>query len=702
MIGRVRHGLRRGTLAGWLVLGITGAAGMVEATPALASTGYTISRYAGTEGSAGGATAGPALNSQLSFVVADGLDPAGNLYIVDPNNVAVEKVTPDGTLSIFAGTGQSGNPVPGPATSSALNNPAGVAADSAGNVYIADQNNHAIEKVAPDGTLSVFAGIPGQTGLPTPGTATSSHLNQPDAIAIDSADNVYIADFGNDVVEKVTPAGQLSVMAGVPGSSGNPTPGTATSSKLSQADGVAVDSDGNVYLADGGANVIAKVTPDGTLSILAGISGSSAPPTPGLATASALDDPNGVGVDAAGAVYVADPGANMIEKITPDGNLSVIAGNGSAGHPTYGGLATATSLDLPLGMVVDPGGNVYLADALSFTIDRLTPPAPVSTAGPSITGSPQVGQTLSTDGGSWDNAPFTETYQWQDCDGTGAGCTAIPGAPSRSYAVTNADSGHTIRVAVTAINGGGSSIASSAATALVPNNLTVITPTPTPPPTTTTAGPVLATTTRAGNGVGNPTRSLSATLTGEVSPSTAPVTYHFQYGTDASYGTTTRSQTLSASNLAHVVRANVRGLVPGTVYHYRLVASTHSGTSYGQDETLATPKAKLRRVLDHVTPYRETRAPYRFRLHGWMVLSSGLTRSVACRSGGTAIVKVTRNGTVLAARRMHVSTDCTYDSAIVFTAKQLPGHGRLFFRMSFGGNRQLIARRAPTLNVRFG
>jgi hypothetical protein len=709
MIAAVRRALRRGTLAGSLVFVVAGGVGLFDATQALASTGYTISRYAGIANSAGGATPGPALSSQLSFVVADGLDSAGNLYIVDPFNVAVEKVAPDGTLSIFAGTGQSGPPVPGPAASSTLNNPAGVAADSAGNVYIADQNNHVVEKVTPDGTLSIFAGIPGSHSLPTVGPATSSHLNNPDAIAVDSADNVYVADFGNDVIEKITPTGQLSVIAGVPGSSANPTPGPATSSHLSQADGVAVDAAGNVYIADGGPNVIEKVTPGGTLSIIAGISGTSAQPTPGLATASALDDPNGVGVDAAGAVYVADVGANVVEKITPDGQLSVIAGNGTAGHPTYGGLATATSLDQPLAMVVDPAGDVYVADALNFTIDRLTPPAPVSTAGPAITGTPQAGQFLTTDGGSWDNAPFTETYQWQDCDGSGAGCTAISGATSRSYAVTGSDGGHSLRVVVTALNGGGSAGATSAATAVVPASGTVTTTTTSaaPPTTTTTttsaAGPLVVTTAPVGSGPDEPpVKPLAATLGGEVSPSSVPVTYHFEYGPDGSYGTTTGSTTLSPSSTAQAVHANVRGLIPGTVYHYRLVATTPSGTSYGQDETLTTPKAKLRRVRDHITRYRDTQAPYRYSLHGWMVRPDGLTGSVACQSDGTATVMVMRNARVLVDRRLHVNRDCTYDSTIVFTAAQLPGHGRLFFRMSFGGNRQLLARPARTLKVLFG
>jgi hypothetical protein len=705
MIGGGRRALRRGALAGSLVFAVTGAVGLFDATQALASTGYTISRYAGI-GPTGGATTGPALTSQLDFVVADALDAAGNLYIAAPFGNAIEKVTTDGTLSIFAGTPpQNGPPVPGPAASSTLNIPGGVAADAAGNVYIADQNNNAVEMVAPDGNLSVFAGVPGHSGVPTPGTATSSHMNAPDGVATDSTGNVYVADFLNAVVEKITPGGQLSVIAGIPGSPGSPTPGPATSSHLSEVDSVAVDTAGNVYIADGGPNVIEKVTPSGTLSIFAGIPGSSAQPTPGVATASALDDPNGVAVDSAGAVYVADPGANEIEKITPGGQLSVIAGNGSSGTPAYNGPATDTSLNQPLGMVVDPAGNVFVADGANHTIDRLTPPAPVSTTGPAITGTPQAGQTLTTDGGNWDNAPFTETYQWQDCDGSGAGCTAIPGATSRSYAVTGSDGGHSLRVVVTALNGGGSADATAAATAVVPASLTVTTTMTTAPTTTTTTapGPLLVTTAPVGSGPDEPSvKPLAASLGGEISPSSTPVTYHFEYGPNGFYGTTTGSTTLPASSTAQAVHANVRGLIPGTIYHYRLVATTPSGTSYGQDETLTTPKAKLRRVRDHITRYRDTQAPYRYRLHGWTVRPDGLTSSVACQSGGTATATVTRNARVLVDRRLHVNRDCTYDSTFVLTAAQLPGHGRLFFRIGFGGNRQLKARPARTLKVLFG
>jgi hypothetical protein len=129
------------------------------------------------------------------------VDGAGNVYIVDDNEM-VERVTSAGVLSIFAGDGDVGAPTPGPATSSQLSHPRGVAVDGAGNVYIADFNNTVVEKVTPGGVLSIFAGS-GTYGAPTPGPATSSNLGFPSAVAVDGAGNVYIADIGNNVVEKV-------------------------------------------------------------------------------------------------------------------------------------------------------------------------------------------------------------------------------------------------------------------------------------------------------------------------------------------------------------------------------------------------------------------------------------------------------------------------------------------------------------------
>jgi hypothetical protein len=215
-------------------------------------------------------------------------------------------------------------------------------------------------------------------------------------------------------------------------------------------------------------------------------------------------------------------------------------------------------------------------------------------------------------------------------------------------------------------------------------------------------GSVLATTAPPGSGAGGLIRSLSATLTGEVSPSTAPITYYFEYGIDASYGGTTIARILTASDAAQVVQATILGLIPGRTFHYRLVASTSSGASIGQDMTLTTPRITLRGVRNRIVPGRETRGSFRFRLHGSLVTPAALTPSAACRSGGTATIVVTRAGKALAARRLHVGTDCSYDGTIVLTAARLSGRGPLGFRVRFGGNRQLAARTTKTLEVAFG
>ncbi len=184
----------------------------------------------------------------------------------------VERVTPGGVLSIIAGTGTAGAPTPGPATSSDLRGPGGLAVDAGGNLYIADTANNPVERVTPGGVLSIIAGT-GSAGAPTPGPATSSDLRAPQGVAVDAGGHLYIADTDNKLVEKVAPDGTLSLFAGT-GAYAPPAAGPALSSPLDYPDSVVVDSSGNVYItsdddADGG-NVVVKVTPGGTLSIFAG------------------------------------------------------------------------------------------------------------------------------------------------------------------------------------------------------------------------------------------------------------------------------------------------------------------------------------------------------------------------------------------------------------------------------------------------
>ncbi len=302
------------------------------------------------------------------------VDSAGDLYIADNNNGLVDKVTPAGALSIVAGArgGFGGLPTPGPATDSDMYDASGVAVDGSGNLYIADMGNDVVEKVTPAGVLSIVAGVPGHGGSPTPGPATTSDLNSPAGVAVDSAGNLYIADYRNYVVEKVTPAGVLSIVAGVPGQWGLPTPGPAASSDLAAVDGVAVDSAGNLYIADRGNNVIEKVTPAGVLSIVAGVPGHGGAPTPGPATSSDLAVPFGVAVDGAGNLYIADDA--VVEKVTPAGALSIVAGvPGRSGLPTIG-PATSSDLDQADGVAADSAGNVYIADSLNEVVEKVVSP----------------------------------------------------------------------------------------------------------------------------------------------------------------------------------------------------------------------------------------------------------------------------------------------------------------------------------------
>ncbi|MGO9959092.1 MAG: hypothetical protein ACLP50_24520, partial [Solirubrobacteraceae bacterium] len=332
--------------------------------------GGVLSVVAGVPAQSGAPTPGPATSSDLALPESVAVDGAGNLYIADPDNDVVERVTPGGDLSIVAGDGQSGAPAPGPATSSELGSPSSVAVDAAGNLYIADAGNDVVERATPEGILSVVAGYT-PSGGPSPGPATSSDLSLPLGVAADSTGNLYIADTGNDVVERVTPAGVLSIVAGVPLQSGAPTPGPAASSDLGAPAAVAVDGAGNLYIADTGNDVVEKVTASGTLSVIAGVPGQSGAPTAGPAARSDLGEPAGVAVDRTGNLYIADTTNDIVERVTPGGVLSIVAGDGQFGAPTPG-PATSSDLGEPAGVAIDGSGNLYIADAGNDVVEKVT------------------------------------------------------------------------------------------------------------------------------------------------------------------------------------------------------------------------------------------------------------------------------------------------------------------------------------------
>jgi uncharacterized protein (TIGR03437 family) len=332
---------------------------------------------------AGGGTSypgdgGPATSAQLGSPQGVAVDSAGNLYIADNANHRIRKVTPGGIISTVAGNGSGGYSGDfGPAINAQLNFPTGVAVDSAGNLYMADFNNHRIRKVTPSGFISPVAGNQYQGYSGDGGPATNAQLNNPEGIAVDSAGNVYIADYFNQRIRRVTQGGIISTVAGKGnfGYSGDGDP--ATGAELSFPSGVAVDSAGNLYIADSFNQRIRKVTPAGIISTVAGNGSNGYSGDGGPATSAQLYNPSGVAVDSASNIYIADSLNQRIRKVTPAGIITTVAGNGSGGYSGDGRAATNAQLNVPSGVTVDSNGNLYIADAT--TIRMVTPGGIIST-----------------------------------------------------------------------------------------------------------------------------------------------------------------------------------------------------------------------------------------------------------------------------------------------------------------------------------
>ncbi len=351
-------------------------------------SGGTITTVAGNgiEGFSGGG--GPATSASLTAPLGVAVDFAGSVYIADTSNERIRKVS-DGTITTVAGDGGfqfSGDG--GPAKSATLNGSnnvlsgfdyggLGVAVDSAGSVYIADFENNRVRKVS-SGTIATVAGNGAFGYSGDGGTATSASVSFPTGAAVDSADNLYIADIGNGRIRKVL-GGIITTVAGGGTTIGD---GPATSASLYPS-AVAVDSAGNVYVADQVYNRIRKVS-GGTITTLAGngIQGFSGDGGP--ATSASLNEPKGVAVDSAGNVYIADTSNERIREVS-GGTITTVAGNGTAGFSGDGGPATSASIN-PQGVAVDSVGNLYIADEGNNRIRKVSGGIITTVAGNGIPG----------------------------------------------------------------------------------------------------------------------------------------------------------------------------------------------------------------------------------------------------------------------------------------------------------------------------
>ncbi len=333
------------------------------------SSGGTITTVAGSPQGFTGDN-GPAIGALLLKPTYTATGPSGETYIVDSGHNVVRKVA-NGVITTVAGTGAAGYTGDnGPAVSATLNAPRSVTVDAAGNLYISDSGNNVIREVS-SGTITTIAGngTAGYTG--DGGAATSATLNQPSGIVLDPAGSLYIADFANNVVRRIT-KGVITTFAGN-GSAGYTGDGMApTSATLSGPRDVKLDAAGNLYIADQTNNVI-RIVSGGVIGTFAGNGTAAFTGDNGPATSAQLNRPSGIALDAAGNLIIADTGNNVIRKVS-SGVITTLAGTGTANYSGDNGPATAAAINGPRGVSTNAFGQIIIADSGNNVIRVMDPP----------------------------------------------------------------------------------------------------------------------------------------------------------------------------------------------------------------------------------------------------------------------------------------------------------------------------------------
>jgi len=352
---------------------------------ALLDDSGVISTLAGNGTAGYSGDGGAATSAELWAEDGVGVDSAGNVYIADTYNARIRKVTAGGSISTLAGNGTWGYTGDnGPATSAELNYPIAVAIDQSGNVYIADSGNNVVRKISTAGGISTVAGngTAGYSG--DGGAATSAKLNSPESVAVDSSGNLYIADTNNQRIRKVTAAGGISTIAGTGTAGYAGDGGNATSAELNGPRGIALDAANIIYIADTANYRVRKVTTAGVISTAAGTGVNGFSGDGGQATSAQLASVNAIAVDTSSNIYINDGSNYRVRKVTTAGIISTVAGNGVAGYLGDGGPAIYAETTTAYGIAVDSSGTLYVADTGNSVIRKVSyasaaPAAPVFT-----------------------------------------------------------------------------------------------------------------------------------------------------------------------------------------------------------------------------------------------------------------------------------------------------------------------------------
>ncbi len=300
---------------------------------------------------------------------------AGSFHVVARVGSSTASAVVTVPPSVMLVAGRTDGYVDGRRVDARLRYPSGCVVDRLGNVFVTERNNSVIRRIDATGAVSTFAGTAGAAGA-TDGIGRAALFNQPAGIAIDVADNLYVADIGNSTVRRITPTGVVSTLAGAAGKYAT-VDGIGSEARFQNPSGVAVDARGNVYVVDFGSNTIRKISPSAVVSTLAG-SPNVAGAADGSGATARFREPTGIAVDAIGNVYVADSANSTIRRITPDGNVSTIAGSpGASGSDN--GAGSAARFRYPTGVTVDSTGTVFVADQENRLIRKVTNAGVVST-----------------------------------------------------------------------------------------------------------------------------------------------------------------------------------------------------------------------------------------------------------------------------------------------------------------------------------
>jgi len=323
------------------------------------------------------------------------IGPDGTIYFSETNMYRVRKLDPSGTVSTVAGTGVIGfSGDGGPATAARLNAPDGLALGPDGSLYIADTDNFRIRRVDPSGIITTFAGggatYPGD-GLP----ATQAQLPNPRAVAIGPDGSLYIADSAAHRIRRVAADGIMTTVAGTGGLGFSGNGGLATNAQLNFPQGVAVASDGTLYIADTGNLMVRRVNTAGIITAFAGNQTAGPPGDGGLAINAVLSTPIGLAVNSDGGVYISDfnnfsptvATGQRVRRVGPEGIITTVAGTGVAGIVGDGGPATAAQLNLPKGLAMSPDGSLYIADFGNSRVRRVALPLPGFAVGGAVVAS---------------------------------------------------------------------------------------------------------------------------------------------------------------------------------------------------------------------------------------------------------------------------------------------------------------------------